>query len=132
MSKVRHAISTLGGSEQKMPLPAASDLETAPMRVPEVTRPVAPPAGAPLQMPAVESKPLWLSAARPRADAESPKILEFPTASEGMPREARLSATEAFMPGAVAPSLPDRVPSAPESKHDPRDTPISSPSVIRS
>ena len=36
------------------------------------------------------------------------------------------------MPGAVAPSLPERVPSAPESKRDPVDTPISSPSIIRS
>src|SRR5262249_38620094 len=59
------------------------------------------------------------------------KVVEFPVASEGLPREARLSATEAFMPGAVAPSLPERVLSQPESKRDPVDTPISSPSLVR-
>jgi serine/threonine-protein kinase len=36
------------------------------------------------------------------------------------------------VPGAVAPSLPERIPSPPESKHEPSDTPKSSPSIIRS
>ena len=132
MGKVRDAFSSLGGSEQKAVRPLETQPETASTALPEVARSTMPPAGSRPQMPAAESKPLWPSAGQHKGDSESPKVLEFPVASEGLLREARLSATEAFMPGAVAPSLPERVPSAPESKRDPVDTPISSPSIIRS
>jgi serine/threonine-protein kinase len=82
-------------------------------------------------MPVAESKPLWASAGQRKGAAETPKVLEFPGASDGLAREARLSATEAFMPGAVAPSLPERMPSTPE-KHEAVDTPINSPIIVRS
>jgi len=129
IGKVRDAFSSLGGSEQKAPKPLESQPETAPMPLPEVARSAMAPAGSRPQMPGAESMPVWASAGQHKGSPESPKVLEFPTASEGLPREARLSATEAFMPGAVAPSLPERVPSASESKRDPVDTP---PSIIRS
>jgi eukaryotic-like serine/threonine-protein kinase len=132
MGKVRDAFSSLGGSEQKAARSLETQPETASTPLPEVARSTMPPIGSPPQMPAAESKRLWPSAGQHKGDPESPKVLEFPIASDGLPREARLSATEAFMSGAVAPSLPERVPSAPESKRDPVDTPISSPSIIRS
>jgi hypothetical protein len=82
-------------------------------------------------MPLVESKPSWPSQALEEKAAPSARVIEFRAANEGWARDAQPSATDAFMPGAVAPSLPDIVPAA-ELKRDPIDTPVSSPSIVRS
>jgi serine/threonine-protein kinase len=133
IGKVRHAISSLSGTEQKALRPLESEPETAPMPVPEVAQSFTPPAGSRPQMSAVESRPFWSGAALEREGASpSPKVIEFPTASEGLSRDARLSATDAFIPGAVAPPLPELFPSVPESNVDPIDTPVSAPSIVRS
>ena len=130
IGKVRDAFSALGGSEPRAVRPMES-LETASSPAGEGAQPITPPAVSRPQ-PAAESKPLWPRMGQYKGDPESPKVLEFPGASEGAPREARVSATEAFMPGAVAPSLPESVPLSDELKRDPAEMAISSPSIIRS
>jgi hypothetical protein len=130
MGKMRQAISALGAADEQISQ-TASESGTPSRPAAEVAHSSPPALPVRPQMPVAESKPSWSpQVSEDKADVPAAKVIQFRSANEGWPRDAQLSATDAFMPGAVAPSLPNFVPAA-EPKREPADVPVSSPSVVR-
>ena len=131
IGKFRHVFSSLG-TDAKPSQPGAAELERPPMPISEVAQ-SPPPAAHGSPTPLAESKPSWPGpATESKVEWQASNVIEFPAANEGSSQPARGSATEAFMPGSVAPSLPDLMPSASESKRERIEAPLDSPSIIRS